>query len=179
MAHSHNCGSGFLWQMDELTFLVGIVLPANTLGYIHGILPLWSHERLLGWHFAYSQVSREVKQWYVYADSWHYPANVTFFILCQYYILAPHASLHLITWVDTYMTELKWLIWEGGKERLKFMVAFTNTNNTFVDLLECQYTGKVMTLPLSHVQVIFLKSNDRQCPPFWQRWISDEAKSFY
>lgn len=48
-----------------------------------------------------------------------------FFFPCHYYILAPHASLHLITWVDTCMTELKLLTCEGGKERLEFMVTFT------------------------------------------------------
>lgn len=59
------------------------------------------------------------------------------------------------------------------------MVAFTNTSNMFSDLLEHQYAGGLMTLSLSHVQVIFLKSNDHQCPLFWHRLMSDKAKSFY
>lgn len=59
------------------------------------------------------------------------------------------------------------------------MVAFINTSNMFSGLLECQYAGGVMTLSLSHVQVIFLKSNDRQCSLFWHRLVSDKAKSFH
>jgi len=59
------------------------------------------------------------------------------------------------------------------------MVAFKNTSNMFSDLLECQYTGGVLTLSLSHVQVIFLKISDIQCPLFWHRLMFDKAKSFY
>lgn len=97
-----------------------------------------------------------------------------FLILRQYYILAPHASLYLITQIDTYMTEQKWLIC-GGKERLKSMVALANTGSMFSDLLECQYTGGVMALSISHVQVIFLKVNNCHCLMFWHRLLSDKT----
>lgn len=97
-----------------------------------------------------------------------------FLILCQYCILAPHASLHLITWDDTYTTEQKWLIC-GDKERLKSMVALANIGNMFSDLLECQYTGGVMTLSLSHVQVIFLKVNNCHFLVFRHRLMSDKT----
>lgn len=97
-----------------------------------------------------------------------------FLILRQYYRLAPHASLYLITQIDTYMTEQKWLIC-GGKERLKSMVALANTGSMFSDLLECQYTGGVMALSVSHVQVIFLKVNNCHCLMFWHRLMSDKT----
>lgn len=74
------------------------------------------------------------------------------------------------------MTEQKRLIC-GGKERLKSMVALANTGNMFSDLLECQYTGGVMTLSLSRVQVILQKVNNCHYLMFWHRLMSD--KTFY